>query len=100
MNVAHEGCWKLLCGKLGVPFDFSQKGRDTIIALVERHEILGTTLFGGYEGIDYSGGKLDERWLVEPYGCGQANQFAWDFENGEYDWTMKRYLPGSSQLIC
>jgi hypothetical protein len=92
MNVAHEGCWKLLCHKIGVPFDLSQKGRETLVALVERHEILGITLFGGYEGIDYSEGKLEERWLVEPYGCGEANQFAWDFENGQQDWTMKRYI--------
>ena len=61
--------------------------------VVERHEILGTTLFGGYEGVDYSEGQLDERWLVEPYGCGRANQFEWDFENGQQDWTMKRYAP-------
>ena len=89
--MAHEGCWKLYCARIGVPFDLSQNGKDTIIALVERHEILGMTLFGGYEGIDYSEGDLDKRWLIEPYGCGDANKFAWNYENGEQDWTMKRY---------
>ena len=82
----------MYCARIGVPFDFSQNGRDTIVALVERHEILGLTLFGGYEGIDYSEGHLDERWLVEPYGCGEANEFAWEYDNGEQDWTMKRFV--------
>ena len=75
-----------------MPFDLSQNGRNTLVALVERHEILGLTLFGGYEGIDYSEGCLDERWLVEPYGCGEANEFAWKYGNGEQDWTMKRFV--------
>jgi len=81
---------KLLCAKLGVPFDLSQNARDTLVALSELHEMLGVTLFGGYDGIDYTEGDLDERWLVEPYGCGKANQFAWNYGNGSQDWTMKR----------
>ena len=70
-----------------------------MVALVERHEILGLTLFGGYEGIDYSEGHLDERWLVEPYGCGRANEFAWEYDNGEQDWTMKRFVLQRTELI-
>jgi hypothetical protein len=54
--------------------------------------MLGITLFGGYEGIDYSEGKLDRRWITQPYGEGDANIFQWDFEKGEQDWTMKRYI--------
>ena len=44
--MAHEGCIKLLCAELGVPFDLSQSGRDTIIARTELHEFLGTTAYG------------------------------------------------------
>ena len=73
-----------------MPFDLTQKGRETLIALLERHEFLGTTLYGGYEGIDYSMGNLDERWLSQPCGGEKANVFAWDFKNGEEDWTMRR----------
>ena len=90
--MAHEGCIKLLCAELGVPFDLSQSGRDTIIARTELHEFLGTTAYGGYEGIDYSEGRLNERWLSQPSGNTTSNTFAFDFANGEEDWTMKRYL--------
>ena len=81
-----------MCARIGVPFNLTQDGRDTLIALVERHEILGTTAYGGYEGIDYSNGKLDHRWLSQPHGDDNANVFIWKFENGEQDWTMKRYI--------
>jgi hypothetical protein len=83
----------LYCTRIGVAYDLSQSGRNTVVTLVERHEILGLTLFGGYEGVDYSEGNLDERWLVEPYGCGDANEFAWEYDNGKHDWTMKRFVP-------
>ena len=83
-----------------MPYDLSN--RETLIALLERHEFLGTTCYGGYEGIDYSAGRLDDRWLSQPFGVQfrndgevrddvSANVFAWDYENGEHDWTMKRY---------
>jgi hypothetical protein len=62
-----------------------------MLALLERHEFLGPTLYGGYEGIDYSAGKLDERWISQPCGGEEANVFEWDFENGQEDWTLKRY---------
>jgi hypothetical protein len=80
-----------LCSYIGVPFDLSLGGKETLTALVELHEMLGLTLFGGYEGIDYSEGDLEDRWLTEPYGCGEANQFCWNYKNGCEDWTMKRY---------
>src|SRR5436309_1876766 len=89
MNVAHDGCVKMLCGKLDVKFDLSD--RDTLVKLVELNELLGTTVFGGYEGIDYSDGKLDKRWITQPCGGEGNNVFAWDFENGHQDWTLKRY---------
>ena len=79
-----------MCAQLGVPFDLSENGRDTLVALVELHEMLGTTVYGGYEGIDYSQGRLNKRWLTQPFGQGNANRFAWNFENGSQDWTMKR----------
>jgi hypothetical protein len=60
--------------------------------LVERHEILGTTLFGGYEGVDYSEGKLNARWVTQPFAAHNANLFAWKYEKGQHDWTMKRYF--------
>jgi hypothetical protein len=90
---------KLLCARIGVPFNLKQDGRDTLIALVERHEMLGTTVYGGYEGIDYSNGKLDQRWKSQPNGDEDANVFRWKFENSEQDWTMKRYNFPKAQLI-
>jgi len=90
-HVAHEGCLKLYCEQIGVPFNLTPSGLETMLALIERHEFLGPTLYGGYEGIDYSAGKLDERWLSQPCGGEDANVFAWDFERGQEDWTMKRY---------
>ena len=91
--MVHTGCLKLYCAQIGVPFDLSvENGRETLIALVERHEMLGTTMFGGYEGIDYSDGRLDERWLTQPTGDQKnGNLFKWKFEDGQYDWTMTRY---------
>lgn len=80
----------MVCRHIGVPFDLSENGRNTIISLLERHETLGTTLFGGYEGVDYSQGKLDERWITQPNGRDDGGRFAWAFESGEYDWAMKR----------
>jgi WD40 repeat protein len=82
---------RIFCAQLGVPFNLTASGKDTLVAILERHEFLGTTLYGGYEGIDYSEGKLDERWLSQPTGEDDANVFAWNFQNGEQDWTMKRY---------
>jgi hypothetical protein len=90
--MVHDGCLKLFCSEIGVPFDLSQTtGEGTMIALLERFEYLGTTVFGGYEGIDYSEGKMDERWLTQPHGKTNGNEFAWHFDYGKYDWTMKRY---------
>jgi hypothetical protein len=89
-HVAHEGCIKILCSEIGVPFNF--KHRETLIALLERHEFLGTTTYGGYDRIDYFEGGLEERWFSQPSGRFGANLFEWDFANGEQDWTMKRYL--------
>ena len=84
----HEGCLKLLCEQIGVPFDL--RAKETLITLIERHEFLGTTLFGGYEGIDYSAGNLHERWVSQPNGEHDANLFRWDSDRGKDDWVMKR----------
>jgi hypothetical protein len=73
-----------------MPFDLAN--RKTLIALLEREEFLGTTMCGGYVGIDYSEGKLEDRWLSRPCGWPSTNRFAWNFTNGEHDWTMKRYV--------
>ena len=99
--MVHTGCLKLYCAQIGVPFDLSaESGRETLIALVERHEMLGTTMFGGYEGIDYSDGRLDERWVTQPTGDQKnGNIFQWKFEDGQYDWTMTRYNSCVSKLI-
>ena len=90
MFVGHEGCFRLLCHGLGEPFDLTNL--DTLVALLQHNEFLGITTYGGYEGIDYSEGKLDDRWLTQPYSDTDANLFAWDYANGEEDFVLKRYL--------
>ena len=89
----HTGCLKIYCEQIGVPFALSaDDGRETLVALLERHEMLGVTEFGGYEGIDYSEGRLDERWETQPTGDQKSgNIFKWKFEDRLYDWTMIRY---------
>jgi hypothetical protein len=73
-----------------MPFDLAN--REKLIALLERKDFLGMTVCGGYVEIDYSEGKLEDRWLSRPSGWPSSNRCAWNFANGEHDWTMKRYV--------
>jgi len=80
----------MFCGKLGIPYDLGNL--DTLVALLERFEYLGTTVCGGYDGIDYSEGRMEERWLTQPFGEAPGNKFQWEFQDGAEDWTMKRFF--------
>jgi len=40
------------------PLDFSLDREVNLTAIVERHEMLRHTLFGGYEGLDSPGGRV------------------------------------------
>jgi hypothetical protein len=86
----HEGCLKLLCAKIGLVFDMTNI--ETLVGLVARHECLGVTLFGGYQGIDYSEGNMYSRWVSQPLGTSTDNVFAWNFDDQRHDWTLRRYL--------
>jgi len=95
----HEGCLKILCSVLGVRYDLSNL--DTLVAILEQHEFLGITKYGGYSGIDYSEGELNKRWLTQPNNVDDGNIFDFRFENGKHDWTLQRYNPNSKQLfVC
>lgn len=68
----------------------SQTGRDTLISLIERHEMLGLTVYGGYEMIDYSEGRLLEKWKNQRNGRNHGGVFNWNFSPGVDDYIMKR----------
>jgi len=87
----HEGCLKILCSVLGVPYDLSNL--DTLVVILERHEYLGATKYGGYKGIDYSEGALNKRWLTQPSNVDDGNIFNFHFEKGKHDWALQRYHP-------
>jgi hypothetical protein len=73
--------------------EYDLENVDTLVKLLERFEMLGTTVCGGYDGVDYSEGRVDERWESQPYGyqLPNGNRFTWAFAEGTLDWVMKRY---------
>lgn len=86
-HIAHRGCLQMVCEYINI---LSQTGRDTLISLIERHEMLGLTVYGGYEMIDYSEGRLLEKWKNQRNGRNHGGVFNWNFSPGVDDYIMKR----------